>query len=164
MLKSLLLIRGTYMYCSAFLWFSISFENMYMSSRYTHTSTPIRLRNMNVISLCHEDSPLQSPCWRQLLMKVPSGDVKSVLGMSSGITCICSYASVMSITDVYLCDATASRIMSWFGSGVELSIVLAFLSRVSITVCNSSSVPAFGMASNGNAFLPLASFHHPAAK
>ena len=161
---SCLVFRQLSTYCSAFSWFSISFENMYMSLRYTHTSTPIHSRNTNVISLCHEDSPLQSPCWRQLLTKVPSGDAKSVLGMSSSITHICSYASVMSIMDVYLCDTTASRIMSWFGSGVESSIVLAFLSRTSITVRNLSSAPAFGMASNGNAFLPLVSFHHPAAK
>ena len=63
--------------------------------------------------------------------------------MSSGITCICLYASIMSISDAHLCDAMASHIMPLFGSGVESSIVLAFLSHALITVCNLSSVPAF---------------------
>jgi len=45
-------------------------------------------------------------------VNVPSGDEKSVLGTSSGTMRSCSYASDMSIIDMYLCDATASLMRS----------------------------------------------------
>ena len=82
--------------------------------------------------------------------------------MSSSTTRICSYASVMSIIDMNGWDATDSRIISWFGSGIELSTVLAFRSRASMMVRSFSSAPAFGIDNSGMAFRPWASFHQPA--
>ena len=70
--------------------------------------------------------------------------------------------SVMSMIEMNGWDATDSRIMSWFGRGVESITVLAFRSRASMTVRSFSSAPAFGIDSNGMVFRPWASFHQPA--
>ena len=115
---------------------------------------PIRSLNTNVMNLCHEDSPLQSPCWRVLLTKVPRGDEKSVFGTSSGTMRSCSYASEISMMVMKGWAATTSRIISWLGNGVESRTVLAFRSHASITVRSFSSFPALGMDSSGTAFWP----------
>src|SRR5271154_2142640 len=88
------LVKHVWTYSSVFSCCSIEFVNIYISSQ---TSTPIRSQNTYIISLCQDEGPLQSPCWRTLLVNVPSGDEKSVLGMSSGTMRSCSYASDMSI-------------------------------------------------------------------
>ena len=67
-------------------------------------------------------------------MKVLSSDEKSVLGMSFGTIHSCSNASVMSIIEMYLCDATASLMRSWLGSGMESMTVFAFHSHALMTV------------------------------
>ena len=122
---------------------------------YTHTWTTIRSRNMYVMSLCHDEGPLQSPCCRLLLTNVPNGDEKSILGTSSGSTRICSYASDMLITDTYLWEATASLMRSWLGSGVESIMVLALCSCASTTVQSLNSAPALGIDRSGMAFLTV---------
>src|SRR5271170_6181746 len=130
---------------------------------YAHTSTPMRSRNTCVINRCQDEGPLQSPCCNTVLTYVPSGDEKSVLGTSSGTTRICSYASVMSMTETYLCVATDSLMRSWLGSGVESIMVLALRLRASITVRSLSSALILGIDRRGTAFLPCASFHQPAS-
>ena len=59
--------------------------------------------------------------------------------MSSGTTHICSYVSVISMIDMNGWDATNSYIISWFGSGVESSTVLAFHSHALMMVWSFSS-------------------------
>src|SRR5271154_462280 len=88
---------------------SIVVENMYISSRYTHTSTPMRSRNTNIISLCQDDGPLQSPCWSTLLTYVPNRDAKSVFETSSGTMRNCSYASEMSVTRLVSAPPTGAN-------------------------------------------------------
>ena len=59
-------------------------------------------------------------------MKVPSRDEKSILGTSSGTMHSCSNTLVMLIIETYLCDAMASLMRSWFGSGVAPQAVGRF--------------------------------------
>ena len=64
--------------------------------------------------------------------------------MSSGIMGSCSYTSQMSMMVMKGWAATASRIISWLGSGIESRMVLVFRSRASIMVRSFSSFPALG--------------------
>ena len=74
--------------------------------------------------------------------------------MSSGMMRSCSYMSEILMIVMKGWAATASRIMSWFGSGIESRTVLVFLSLVSITVRSFNSFPVFGVVSGGTAFRP----------
>ena len=94
-------------------------------------------------------------------MNVPRGDAKSVFSTSSGVTCICSYASVISMTETYLCEATTSQMRSWFGSGVVLITVFAFRSLTSTTVRSFNSAPALGIHNSRIVFLLCDNVHHP---
>jgi hypothetical protein len=93
---------------------------------------------------------------------VPSGNEKSVFGMSSGTMRICSYASDISIIDTKGWDATALCIISWLGNGIESIMVFALCSQALITVQSFSSAQIFGIARSGEAFQLLAGFHQPA--
>ena len=74
--------------------------------------------------------------------------------MSSGMMCSCSYASEILMIVMKGWAATASHIMSWFGSGIESRMVLAFLSLASIMVRSFNSFPVFVMDSSSMAFRP----------
>src|SRR6266481_6190558 len=94
------------------------------------------------------------------LTKVPYIVEKAVFGTSSGLTCICSYASDMSNLDLYVAHVTSFCMVSWSGKGDTSFTVFSFCKRKSNTI--RSLVLFFRTHSFSTACCTIAGTHQPA--
>src|SRR6266481_2408276 len=117
-------------------------------------------QNTAVINLWKVEGELQLPCCMMRLMKVLYIVEKAVFGASSGLTCICSYASDMSNLDLYAAHATSFHMVSWSGKGDTSFTMFSFCKRKSNTI--RSLVLFFRMHSIGTACCTIAGTHQPA--
>src|SRR6266705_2162544 len=131
-----------------------------MSSNQTCRCLPISPHSSQVNMRWKVQGALQSPCCIVLELYVPWGIENVVLWTSSGSTCICSYASDISILDRYFVLATDSWISHMSGIGVMSRIVFKLRFLTSITVHKDPS--ALWIHSSGHACSLLAGYHHPA--